>query len=246
MGIFSGQTILVTGASGGIGEAIAGALGVKGANVCLTGRNRKRLLEIANRMPAQRAHSYPADLTVAKEVRSVAKKILGDHQRVDAVVHCAAVIALDPIAIASIKNFDRQFQTNVLGPFSLTQLLLPALIASQGQVVFTNSSAGLTARAGVSQYAATKHALKAIADSLREECNSAGVRVCSLFLGATATPMQAAVRTQQKRHYAPDRLMQPEDVAALVTALLALPRTAEVTDVMMRPMKKPDQCPKSG
>ena len=166
------------------------------------------------------------------------KKLLADHRRVNALVHCAAVITMDVVARGSVEEFDRQFQTNVLGPFSLTQLLLPALIASQGQVIFINSNAGLIARAGVSHYAATKHALKAVADSLREECNAAGVRVCSFYLGATATPMQAAIRKHQRRSYKPDRLMQPEDVAAFVTALLALPRSAEVTDVMMRPMTK--------
>lgn len=238
MGIFSGRTILVTGATGGIGQAIARALGQQGAVVCLTGRDRSRLREIASRLPKQRAHCYPADLTVAKQVQSAVKKILAEHHQVDALVHCAAVIALDGIGTGSVESFDRQFQTNVLGPFSLTQLLLPALIAAQGQIVFTNSSAGLKARAGVSQYAATKHALKAVADSLREEYNSAGIRVCSLFLGATATPMQAAVRAHQRRSYSPERLMQPDDVAAFVTTLLALPRSVEVTDVMMRPMMK--------
>src|ERR1041385_534913 len=173
MGIFSGQTILVTGASGGIGEAIARALGEQGAIVCLIGRNQRRLREIAGQMPAKQAQCSRADLTIRKDVRSLVKQILADHRKVDALIHCAAIIALDAVATGSVENFDRQFQTNVLGPFSLTQLLLPALIASQGQVVFTNSSAGLTARGGVSQYAATKHALKAVADSLREECNSA-------------------------------------------------------------------------
>ncbi len=238
MGTFSGQTILVTGASGGIGEAIARALGEQGATVCLSGRNRQRLQAIAGQMSAQRTQIYPADLTVEKEVRGIARKVLADHERVDALVHCAAIIVTGAIATASVENFDRQFQVNVLGPFRLTQLLLPALIASHGQVVFTNSSAGLTAHAGVSQYAATKYALKATADSLREECNSAGVRVCSLFLGATATLMQAGVRAQQKRPYEPEKLIQSTDVATMVAAVLALPRTAEVTDVVMRPTAK--------
>jgi NADP-dependent 3-hydroxy acid dehydrogenase YdfG len=112
------------------------------------------------------------------------------------------------------------------------------LVSSKGQVVFINSSLGLKARAGVSQYAATKHALKAVADSLRDECNASGVRVCSLYLGATATPMQAAIRAKQFREYKPQRLLQPDDVASLVISVLALPRTAEVTDIMVRPMVK--------
>ena len=79
---------------------------------------------------------------------------------------------------------------------------------------------------------------KAVADSLRDECNASGVRVCSLYLGATATPMQAAIRAKQFREYKPQRLLQPDDVASLVTSVLALPRTAEVTDIMVRPMVK--------
>ncbi len=77
-----------------------------------------------------------------------------------------------------------------------------------------------------------------MADSLRDECNAAGVRVCSLFLGSTATPMQAAIRAEQERTYEPDRLIQPADVAEMVAAVLALPRTAEVTDLVMRPTEK--------
>ena len=74
MGIFSGQTILVTGASGGIGEAIARTLGEQGAMVCLTGRDRPRLRKLAGRIPDQKARCYPADLTIGKEVESVEKK----------------------------------------------------------------------------------------------------------------------------------------------------------------------------
>lgn len=108
----------------------------------------------------------------------------------------------------------------------------------KGQIVFINSSAGLNARADVGQYAATKHALKAIADSLREEVNADGVRVLSMFLGRTATPMQDAVHKMEGKEYHPECLIQPEDVAAVVVNALSLPRTAEVTDIHIRPMNK--------
>ncbi|MEO5754813.1 MAG: SDR family oxidoreductase [Chthoniobacterales bacterium] len=238
MGLFSDQTVLVTGASGGVGEAVVRRLGEQGANVCLTGRNRLRLEEIAAQLPAKNGQCYPADLTVARELEEAVQRILEKNQRLDALIHCAAIIVMDPVAIATPHDFDRQFQTNVLAPFRLTQLLLPTLISSQGQVVFVNSSAGREARAEVSHYAATKHALRAVADSLRDECNELGIRVCSLFLGSTATAMQAAVRAQQQRPYHPDRLIQPDDVAEMIAAVLALPRTAEVTDVVLRPMMK--------
>ena len=240
MALFSNQTILVTGAGGGVGEAVVRALGAQGATVCLLGRNQSNLERIARRVPEKHGRCYPADLTVTEELQSAVSKILAENLRVDALIHCAAIFEMGPFATATAADFDRQFKTNVLGPVRLTQLLLPVLISSQGQVVFINSSLGLKARTGVSQYAATKHALKAVADSLRDECNASGVRVCSLYLGATATPMQATIRARQFLEYKPQRLLQSDDVAYLVTSVLALPRTAEVTDIMVRPMVKHD------
>jgi NADP-dependent 3-hydroxy acid dehydrogenase YdfG len=100
--------------------------------------------------------------------------------------------------------------------------------------MFINSSVGLRARADVAQYAATKHALKAIADALREEANADGIRVLSLYLERAASPMQAAVHATAGKTYHPDRLLSPEDVAAVVTNALSLERTAEVTDINIR------------
>lgn len=238
MSYFSGKTFLVTGASGGVGGAVARRLGQEGATLYLSGRNQARLAKVANDLPPGTSRCYPADLSREEELRSVVRQILLQNNRLDGLIQGAAMIILESLASASPEHFHRHFQTNVLAPFLLTQLLLPALTAAQGQVIFINSSAGRKAHAGVGQYAATKHALVALADTFREECNSAGVRVCSLYLGSTATPMQAAVRAQEKRAYQPEKLIQPDDVAQLVVTILSLPRTAEVTDVTVRPTMK--------
>jgi short-subunit dehydrogenase len=87
-----------------------------------------------------------------------------------------------------VSDLDRQYSINLRVPYVLTQRLLPALSMRQGQIVFINSSLALTARANVGQYT-----LKAIADSRREEVNPKGLRVMSVFLGRTASPMQAVV-----------------------------------------------------
>ena len=113
------------------------------------------------------------------------------------------------------------------------------LRSCRGQIVFVNSSAGFLASANLSQYAATKHALRAIADSLRQEVNVDGIRVLSIYPGRTASPMQAAVHAMEGKVYDPDRLVQPEDISALVITALSLPRTAEVTDIHVRPFLKP-------
>jgi NADP-dependent 3-hydroxy acid dehydrogenase YdfG len=158
---------------------------------------------------------------------------------VDVLVHAAGAITLGPVEEAPVADFDRQYATNVRAAYVLTQGLLPRLKTSHGQVVFVNSSAGLTGRRGSSQYAATKHALHALADSLRDEVNDDGVRVLSVFLGRTATPMQMAVHQAENRRFDPDPLIQAEDVGRIVSEVLRLPRSVEVTEMTLRPMEKP-------
>jgi NAD(P)-dependent dehydrogenase (short-subunit alcohol dehydrogenase family) len=140
---------------------------------------------------------------------------------------------------ARVEDLDAQYAINVRAPYILTKSLLPFIKSNQGQIVFVNSSAGLSAkRPEVGQYAATKHALKAIADSLREEVNPSGIRVLSIYLGRTATPMQEALYRKEGKDYHPGSLIQPHDVACAVVQALMLPVTVEVTEVSLRPMLK--------
>jgi short-subunit dehydrogenase len=120
----------------------------------------------------------------------------------------------------------------------LTAACLPQLRAASGQVVFINSSAALAASAGLSAYAAAKRGLQAATDALRQEVNGDGIRVLSVFPGRTDTPMQQAVLAAEQRVAPPGTLMRAEDVAAMVLASLEVPRTSEVTDIIMRPMRK--------
>lgn len=233
---------VVTGAGSGIGKAIAIALAARGASLALVGRRLAPLDEVADFVRGGRAaaRTYPADLGHEDDVRTLAGALVRDFARVDILVHSAGVIRLGSVAEAVAEDFDLQYRTNCLGPYLLTQKLLPALRSQQGQVVFVNSSAGQVARAKVGQYAATKHALRALADSLREEVNRDGVRVLSVFPGRTATPLQERVHAAEGRPHRPERLLQPEDVAAVIVHALCLPRTAEVTEINIRPMMKPE------
>jgi NADP-dependent 3-hydroxy acid dehydrogenase YdfG len=230
----------VTGASSGIGKAIAVALAAQGAVLCLVGRNPEALETVAKSAePSARISCYQADLMVDKDIETLTAGLQQDLRHLDLLIHSAGVYARGPIESAPVEQLDWQFRTNVRAPYALTQALLPMLRPRQGQIVFVNSSAGLRAGANVSQYAATKHALKAIADSLRAEVNAEGLRVLSVYPGRTATPMQALVHQMEARTYHPERLMQPEDVADAVLCALSMPRSAEVTDIHVRPLAKP-------
>jgi len=201
------------------------------------------LEEIAKgaRKAKERMSCYQADLTKQKDITGLAANIQRELNALDILVHSAGWISLAPIESASVEDLDRHYRINVRAPYYITKALLSMIKTQRGQIVFINSSVGLSAKANVGQYAATKHALKAFADSLRDEVNNSGIRVLSVFLGRTASPMQEAVHKLEGRPYRPERLLQPEDVAATVINALSLARTAEVTDVSIRPMIKPAQ-----
>ena len=241
MSALAGRVAVVTGASRGIGEAIARALAGAGARLCLVGRDEDALRQVAQAAASGPApHRWDrADLADDADVERLAAKLQRELPAVDVLVHAAGLLHRAPIGEADPAQFDAQYRTNVRAPFVLTQRLLPQLKAARGQVVFVNSSAGLSARAGVGPYAATKHALKAVADALREEVNADGIRVLSLFVGRTATRMQAKLHALEGKPYDPGSLIQPADVAALALHALQLPRSVEVTDISLRPMRKP-------
>jgi NADP-dependent 3-hydroxy acid dehydrogenase YdfG len=225
---------LVAGASGDIGRAIAFDLLGAGATVFMLGRSMARLVQPPPPEDfRENCRFIVADLT---DDDAIARVNIATLSR-----SCLDVLALSTGTYERSNEpavFGRQIAANVVGPYALLQRLLPLLIKAKGQVVFINSTQALRAAAGLGQYAATKHAVKAVADSLRDEVNANGVRVMSLFLGRTASERQRAIFAAEGRPYPPERLIQPADVAVLVLSLLRLPRTSEVTDILLRPMQK--------
>lgn len=234
----TGKVAVITGASGGIGEAIAAALAREGVRLVLAGRSAERLDRVAGqaREFSPDVETFAADLADDDRIHSLAARAVGTFGGVDILIHSIGYFAGGLVATAPVADLDRLYRINVHSPFLLTQSLLPSLIARQGQVVFINSGAGFQpARAGWAAYAASKHALRALADGLREEVHPQGVRVITVFPGRTATPMQEEVHRYEGQPYHPERFLQPADVASVTLNALSLPRTAEVTEVRVRP-----------
>jgi NADP-dependent 3-hydroxy acid dehydrogenase YdfG len=237
-----GQVAVVTGAGSGIGKAIALALGELGATLVLLGRRLDLLESVASELAVRdtKSHCIAVDVAERSSLQNLTQRLLRDFSRLDILVHSAGVVRMGNVADAPVDDFELLLRTNLLGPYELTQKVLPLLRRQRGQIVFINSSVSLAPRAGVSQYAATKSALKALADSLRAEVNPDGIRVLSVYPGRTATPTQADLHAQEQKPYRAERLLQPEDVAQIVINALCLPATAEVTDLHIRPMIKSD------
>ena len=241
---FVDQVAVVAGASGAIGGAIARRLGRAGASLLLLGRDRRRLerLErelhgdgVARGESGAKVVALPLDLESDEAFRAL-RRALARYRGVDVLIHAHGRFAAGSLTGTPVAELDRLLRVNFRSPLLLTRHCLPSLIARRGQVVFINSSAALRAAPEVASYALSKQALQGATDRLRDEVNRLGVRVLSVFPGRTASAMQRTVARQLGQPYQPERLMTPDDVAAMVVAALALPRSAEVTDIHLRPM----------
>lgn len=223
---------LITGAGSGIGAALARRLLDRGDQVVVLARDAGRAKEITSSLPG--ASALVGDLSTPGRLSwALSKQPLPE--RIDSLIHVAGVVDLGPVADLSATLWERQLAVNLVGPAELTRLLLPLLRVSHARIVFVNSGAGLHAHAGWSAYAASKHGLKALADSLRAEEAEHGVLVTSIYPGRTATPMQERVHQQEGRDYDPARFIAAESVATTILTALDLPDDAALTDLTIRP-----------
>lgn len=231
---------MVTGASRGIGRAIAQRLVACGARVCLVGRHKESLMKAVTRPTGRQSElqAYEADLSIDIDVHSLVDSIKRDFGKVDVLVLAAGMHHMGTIENTPVEQLDALYRANVRAPYMLMRALLPIIKIGPGQIVFINSSLGIKSKAQVGLFASTQHALRALADSLRDEINSSGIRVMSVFPGRTATPRMQTIYEQEGKEYKPEKLLQPEDVADVVIHALTLPRTAEVTDLSVRPLVK--------
>lgn len=217
---------LVTGASRGIGKAVAHQLAPT-HRLLLGGRDAAAIEAVAKELPG--AKPWPVDLT---DPASLADAVAGI-ESLDVLVHSAGVARIGRIEDVSAAAWRDNFEVNTLAVVELTRLLLPALRTARGHVVVINSGAGRNARPGWSPYAASKFAVRAFADALREE--EPDLRVTSVYPGRTDTDMQQEIFKGEGRDYDTSHLLKADSVAtAVVTAVSATP-DAHQTEVILRP-----------
>jgi NAD(P)-dependent dehydrogenase (short-subunit alcohol dehydrogenase family) len=233
-----GRGALVTGAGRGIGRAIARRLAALGATVLCVSRTKLELEEVVL-STNERAVAFTIDIAAEGAATAMLDALQARTPNLDILVNCAGILTLGTMEQLDLATLDRAFAINVRAPYVLTQAALPALKRSRGQVLFVNSSIlRATNTAGRGVHAAAQAALKAFADSLRDEVNEDGIRVLSIMPGRTAT--SRTVQTSAEGHsHRSDLLLQPEDVAEVACNALLLPRTAETTDLFIRPMVRP-------
>jgi NADP-dependent 3-hydroxy acid dehydrogenase YdfG len=219
---------MITGAGGGIGSAIATALAPT-HTLLLAGRPSDRLDAVADRLGAT---TFPLDLTDTDEIEASCEIV----DELEVLVHNAGVSIPGRVAESSVEEWHATFNVNVFGAVALTLVLLPALRSARGQVVFVNSGAGRTASPTMASYSASKFALRAFADSLRE--SEPQLRVASIFPGRTDSDMQRELVAFEGGAYDPDNFLRPETVAAAVVNAVATPRDGHLHEVVLRPGRR--------
>ena len=220
------KTAVVTGATGGMGAEIIKDL-ARDHRVYALGRRAGELPEAENIVPVE------IDLLSLLD-GSPLPTALSDLERVDVLVHAAARADKRSVESASPEDWRAQMDLNVHVPAELTRQLLPALRAAEGLAVFVNSGAGIHSYGDNVIYAATKHALYALADGLR--LGELGIRVSTVAPGPTDTPM-----LQGLQDYNPEHVIAPVEVAKAIRATVDAGPTTQLTEIRVRPRIELDQ-----
>jgi NADP-dependent 3-hydroxy acid dehydrogenase YdfG len=230
MGNLENKVVLITGASRGIGRAIARVLDREGAKLILVARNRGPLAQAASRLPGT-VMSMPVDVTRADEVRRLMAAVQKRTHRLDVLINNAGVFTYKPFAKTTLADWRRNIETNLTSIFLTTQAALPLLKRSQGDVVNILSVSSRVAFPNCSAYSAAKFGALGLTSVLRHELRAEGIRVMAVLPGMTETRMKDEMVFPARN----EELLQPEDVAAVVLSALAQPRRASVEEILLMP-----------
>ena len=223
------RVALVTGATGGIGEAVARRLAADGFRVCLGGRRVRRLERLAGEVGGV---AVPFDVTDEEDVERV--RAMVEVAGLDVLVNAAGVFDLASVAQTSGEVLRRNLAVNLVGAFNVTRAFLPGMLAAgSGLVINVGSVAGWRAFPENSAYAASKFGLRGFHEVLLEELRGTGVRACLLDPGAVDTPIWDPLDPDAAPNL-PNRnqMLCPEDVAGAAAFVAGLPD--EVAVPMLR------------
>jgi short-subunit dehydrogenase len=223
----AGSTVLLTGATGGLGQAIARALSRKGAQLILTGRRLQVLESLASELDAR---ALAVDLSNAAEV----DRLVGEAGEVDVLVANAGLPASGTLESFEMDQIDRALDVNLRAPIALAQALVPQMRRRErGHLVFMSSLAGKAATPGSSIYNATKFGLRGFAQALRAELHGSGVGVSAVFPGFIR---EAGMFAEAGVRLPPGvGTRAPEDVAKAVVS--AIERNRGEVDVAPIPLR---------
>jgi NADP-dependent 3-hydroxy acid dehydrogenase YdfG len=250
----TGTVALVTGASSGIGEATAVAFAEHGASVVLVARRRERLDALAARIgqAGGRALVLDTDVTVEANARDAVTRTVDELGRLDILINNAGVMLLGRVEGADVAQWRQMLDINVAALMILTHAALPHLLAAAEQqprqladIVNISSVAGRVARQGSAAYNASKWAVNAFSEALRQEVTARHVRVGLVEPGAVDTELAShntdpEVIARMRQRFESLERMTAEDIAEVILFMVTRPRRVALNEVLVRPTEQAD------
>ena len=242
MGCLQDKVVIVTGASSGMGRAIAVAMAAEGASLSLVARSAESLEETAGLARAKGALVFAGDVADNRFARRVVEETARKLGRLDILVNNAGTNTFHRnLADMSVEDWRRVFDTNITGAFLFTRHCLTHMRrAGRGQIINISSGAGISANppAGAA-YSASKHALHSFTTSINLEERRHGIKACVIAPGETDTPnLRLRPRPPSKEDLA--RMLRPEDIAAAVVYAATQPERVSVELIVVNPTARRD------
>lgn len=236
-----GKVVVITGASSGLGEATARLLSAQGASVVLGARRAERLQSLADELTANggKALAIPTDVTHYDQVKRLVDVAVQTYGRIDVMLNNAGLMPNSPLERLKIDDWDRMINVNIKGVLYGIAAALPYMKEQQsGHIINVSSVAGHKVRAGGTVYAATKHAVRALSEGLRQEVKPYNIRTTVISPGAVATELpdtitEPDVAENMSKVY--EVAIPADSFARAVAFAMSQPEDVDVNEILFRP-----------
>ena len=241
----AGKVVVITGASSGLGEAAARLLSAQGATVVLGARRSDRLQSLADELSGNggKALAIATDVTHRNQVKRLVDTAAQKFGRVDVMINNAGIMPRAPLERLTIDDWDRTIDVNVKGVLYGIAAALPHMKKQKsGHMIFVSSVAGHKIGPDFAVYAATKHAVRALAEGFRQEVKPYNIRTTIISPGAVATELPDSVTEQdiaeKIRTYYDEIAIPAESFAQAVVFAMSQPEEVDVNEILFRPIKQ--------
>jgi NADP-dependent 3-hydroxy acid dehydrogenase YdfG len=240
-----GKVVVITGASSGLGEATARHLASQGASVVLGARREDRIRSLAGELTSKggKALAIATDVTDREQVKRLVDTAVKTYGRVDVMINNAGLMPQSPLERLKIDDWDRMIDVNIKGVLYGIAAALPAMKQQKsGHIINVSSVAGHKVRAGGAVYSATKHAVLALSEGLRQEVKPYNIRTTVISPGAVATELPDSVTepdlSESFHEFYEEFAIPADSFARAVAFAISQPDEVDINEILFRPTKQ--------